>query len=155
MVERDHAELIGRIEQREEEPFDGGARVDEPLAEHAVAHVQQDGDADRHALARELRDGLPLAVLVDLEGVFGESGHQAAVLIEDGGGDADQIDARLEEIMRRGRLILRGHGRAGERRHEQPEAAAHGASRKDTPDVYAAAPPPLLTELKRSSSPMT
>ena len=69
MVEGHQEELVGRIEQLEQELVDRRARIVHPLAEHAVADVEQHAEADRHALARELRDGLPHAVLVDLERV--------------------------------------------------------------------------------------
>ena len=58
VVERHQEELVGRIEQLEQEPLDRGARVLDPPAEHAVADVEQHAEADRHALAGELRDRL-------------------------------------------------------------------------------------------------
>ena len=67
VVERQHEELVGRVEQVEEEPVDRRARVLDALAEHAVADVEQQAEADRHALVRELRDRLLLAVLEDFE----------------------------------------------------------------------------------------
>ena len=67
MVERHQEELVGRVEQIEQEPLDRRARVLDALAEHAVADVEQHAEADRHALVRELRDRLRVAVLEDLE----------------------------------------------------------------------------------------
>ena len=62
------------FEQLEQEPLDRRARVDDALAEHAVADVEQHAEPDRHALVGELRDGLRLAVLVDLERLTRQAG---------------------------------------------------------------------------------
>ena len=58
------------VEQLEQEPLDRRARVADALAEHAVADVEQQPQAERHALVRELRDRLLVAVLEDLERVL-------------------------------------------------------------------------------------
>ena len=56
VVERHQEVLVGRVEQLEEKPLDRRARVLDPLAEHAVADVEQHAQADRHAFVGELRD---------------------------------------------------------------------------------------------------
>ena len=125
MIEGQHAEFVGGIQQLEEKLFDRRAGIGEPLTIHAVAHVEQHGQADRHAFVRELRHGLALAVLVDLECVFGKAGHQPAVMIYHGGGDADEVNARTERVGWCRGAPLRCKSDAGERRDKHPEPAAH------------------------------
>ena len=99
VVERHHEELVGGIEQVEQEPVDGRARVLDPLAEHAVADVEQHAEADRHALVGELRDRLLHAVLEDLERLARQAGDQMPFGVGDGGGDAGELDAGLEQAV--------------------------------------------------------
>ena len=66
------------------------------VGRHAAAGVEQDAEADRHALVAEVRDFLPLAVLEDGEVVLAQAGHEAAVVVGDRGRDVDQLDAALE-----------------------------------------------------------
>ena len=97
VVEGEDEELVRRIEQLEEKPVDGGTRILDALAIHAVADVEQHAEADRHALARELRHGLAFAVLEDVERVAVEPRDQAAFGITHGGRHADHLDAGFEQ----------------------------------------------------------
>ena len=56
MVERGEEELVRGVQKGEEEALDGGARIHDPLTEHAVAHVEQHAQAYGHALVGEDRD---------------------------------------------------------------------------------------------------
>ena len=56
--------------------------------------------------------GLALAVLVDLELVLREPGDEPAVHIHDRGGDADQVDARLETAREAPRAFALRHAPA-------------------------------------------
>ena len=101
VIEREHEELVVGVQELEEEPFDGRSRVDHALAEHAVAHVEQDAEADRHALVRELGDRLRLAVLEHLEGLARKADREAALRVEDRRRDGDDVDARPEHTVAR------------------------------------------------------
>src|SRR5207247_1030410 len=121
--ERRHEKLVVFGEPDGEELVDGGARVNDAPAEHAVAGIEEDAEADRDALARELRQLLPLAVLVDLEGVAREPRDQMALAVGDCGGDADELDARAkwagvaeERLLRMGDERKRGEDRGGDER---------------------------------------
>ena len=96
MVEGQHEELVAGIEQLEQEAVDRRPRVLDAPAEHAVADVEQDAEADRHAVARELRDRLRLAVLEHLERVAVQACDQPPVRVAHGRGDARQLDAGSE-----------------------------------------------------------
>src|SRR5206468_12831597 len=96
VIEREDEELVGAVEELEEEAIDRGARIRDPLAEHAVADVEQDAEADRHAIARELRDLLLDTVLEYLERLAIEPGNQPAFFVGHRRGDARQLDAGLK-----------------------------------------------------------
>ena len=102
MIERHDRELVVLVEQIEQEPLDGRSRVDQALSEHAVAHIEQHRKADGHALVGELRDGLALAFFENFERLDRQARHEVPVAIDDRGGHADEIDARLES----GRAVL-------------------------------------------------
>ena len=106
---------------------DRGARIVHPLAEHAVADVEQHAEADRHALAGELGDGLADAVLVDLERVAVEAGHRMTVAIGDRRGDAGDFDAGLERAMVGDRRLL--GERAGRPEREGARESRGGQTR--------------------------
>ncbi len=98
------AGLVGR-----QQPLDEllGARRDEAEALlHAAAAVEHHDHGDGLRLGGKERDRLKLAVVVDLEVVFGEVGHQPAGRVGDGGVDRDRARAALE-----GRLLLAGNRR--------------------------------------------
>ena len=99
MIEREHEELVRWIHQLEEELLDGAAGVDYALPEHAVAHVQQDAETDGHAFVRELRNGLQLAVLVNLERLPGKAQRETPVGIEHGGCERDNVDAGTQHAL--------------------------------------------------------
>src|SRR5688572_32284846 len=67
MIEADERRFVFDREQLVEKMRQRGARVRHPLAAHAVADVERQRQADRHALFRELRDRLRHAVLFDRE----------------------------------------------------------------------------------------
>jgi hypothetical protein len=71
VVEGHHEEGILRVEQVDQEPLDRRLGVLDAPAEHAVADVEQQAEAERHPLVRELRDRQALAVLVDSNASFG------------------------------------------------------------------------------------
>ena len=96
MVEGEDEELVGRVEQLEQKPVDGGARILNPLAEHAVADVDEDAEAHRHALVGELRDLLQRAVLVHLEDLAAEAGDEPPLFVGHRRGDARDLDAGLK-----------------------------------------------------------
>jgi len=122
VVERDEEELVGFVEQREEEAAHGGAGVRDALAVHAVADVEQQAQTDRDALVRERRHVLLLAVLVDCERLAWQTGDEMAFLVRDRGRKAGQLDAGRERprIAYR-RLALRRSERA-----RQDDRQAHG-----------------------------
>ena len=94
VVEGEDEEFVLVIELLEQETIDRGARVGDAAAEHAVADVEQDAEADGHALAGELRERLLLAVLVDLEVVASEVADEMAVGVAHRHRDAGDVDAR-------------------------------------------------------------
>ena len=96
MIEQHQRELVVARHQLEEEAVERAPRVLQPLADHAVADVEQHGEADRHALAGELRDGLRQAVFEHLEVVLRQIGHEPAAGVGDRGGDRHDLDAGLE-----------------------------------------------------------
>jgi hypothetical protein len=136
MVEREDEELVGRIEQIGEETIDGGARVLDALAEHAVADVEQQAEADRDAFIGELRDGLGLAVFEDLERFARKSRDQVAFGVGDGGGDADELDARLEGTRVLNRLLPGGIDRpAAAERHRDREGGGERQAARTHGDI--------------------
>jgi hypothetical protein len=124
VIEKHERELVVARHQLEVEAVECAPRVLQPLAHHAVADIEQNGEADRHALAGELRDGLREAVFEDLEVVLREIRHEPAAGVGDRGGDRDDLDAGLE--LRRLRRGLRPNdctaredrGRRRDERHE-------------------------------------
>src|SRR5439155_15120824 len=115
-------------------------------ARHALARVERDAEAHRHAVRTEMRHGLRLVVFVDEEIVLAQPGHEAAVRIDHCRRDVDQFDAALEaesrigilpRLRRRRWLPLRRDG--GDRdRHEQ-EKGWSGARHDRSPDYLACA----------------
>ena len=83
VIERHHERGIFGSQQVEEKSFDRRAGVEDPLAEHAVADVEEHAQSHRHAIVRELRDRLRFAVLEDGEGVFWQVRDQPAVAVPD------------------------------------------------------------------------
>ena len=129
MVEGHHEELVAGIEKVLEKRLDRLARVVDAAAVHAVADVQQNRQADGNALVGELGNLLPDAVLVNLEGLARQPGHQAAVLIADRGGDAGQLHRGTEDARIAQRLVLAGPKRAqggGEQRDPEGHESATG-----------------------------
>jgi len=125
VVEQDQRVLVVFGEQLEEEAVEGVAGVLEAFADHAVADVQQDGQADRDARRGKLRHGLLDAVLVDLELVGRQVRHQLAVGIRHRGRHRNQLNPRLEVLLpARGpirRLPDDGSCRPGERTERTTE----------------------------------
>ena len=136
MIERQDEELIVRAQQLEQKPLDGPARIHDALAHHAVADVEQHAEADGHPLRGELGDGLLVAVLENLERLSGQVRDEPALRIDDGSGDHDDVDARLEDVLFPDRLIHRGlalrqrdEGREGREGEGQPGTGGeHGAN---------------------------
>ncbi len=96
MVERGDEELVRGVQKGEEEALDGGARVHDPLTEHAVAHIEQDAQAYGHALVGEDRDLLLGAVFPDPERLLRESRDQMPFRVEDRRRDHDDVDSGLQ-----------------------------------------------------------
>ena len=92
--ERVHEDLVLGIEQLVEETIERILRRPHLVACHASRRVQHDAQAHRHALAAEVRDGLPRIVLEDEEVLLAEVRDEASLLIRDRGGDVDDLDAR-------------------------------------------------------------
>ena len=63
VIERHQRELVLGPEQVSNEMIDRLARVCDAASKHAVARIEQNGEAHRHALRRELRDRLAFTVL--------------------------------------------------------------------------------------------
>ena len=83
------------------------------FARHALARVERDAEAHRHAVRAEMRHRLRLVVFVDEEVFLAQPGHEPAARIDDRRGDVDQLDAALEAepgigilARRRRRLLL-------------------------------------------------
>ncbi len=131
MVEGHHEERVVRGEQVDEEALDGRASVHEALAEHAVADVEQEADADRHTLAGELRNRLRRAVLEDLEAVARQVGHQPAVGVAHGGRDRRHLHARAQRAgLADDRRTLRAEHNGARQRdaHERARETMHANS---------------------------
>jgi hypothetical protein len=122
MVERHQEELVGGIEQLEQELVDRRARIVHPLAEHAVADVEQHAEPDRHALVGELRHRLQDAVLVDLKRLAPESGDRVSFLVDDRRRDAGDLDAGLKQAAVGDGRLLRDETGRGERRDQEGES---------------------------------
>ena len=124
MVERHQEEFVGGVEQVEQKPVHGGARIFDAAAEHTVADIEEHAQTDGDALARELGDGLRVAVLEYFEGLAREVGDQVALAVSDGGGDAGDFDAGLERTFGpEGRLRGQRRGRGDDA--ENRPARAH------------------------------
>ena len=83
VVERHHEILVFVLQHFEQEALDRRARVLDAGAEHAVARVDEDAEADRDAFARELRDGLRIAVFEELEVLAGQAADEPALGVAD------------------------------------------------------------------------
>src|SRR6185369_56813 len=101
MVEGENREFVAALHQTSNELLDRLSRVLYALPEHAVAHVEQDAEAYRHALVGELRDLLQFAVFEDVEGLARESGHERAIPVQYRRCNRSQIDGGLEDGQRR------------------------------------------------------
>src|SRR4029450_13667308 len=90
--------------------------------------VEHQSEADRHTLVAEVRHLLQLVLFVHDEVVLSEPRDEAAVAIDDGCRDVDEIDAALEAKFV---LILSRHARTtgddghGERCRETDRGAQH------------------------------
>ena len=98
MVERRDERLVFAKQQLTHEAVDRVARVDDRLAPHAVAGVEEHTEADRNARIGELRDVLLGAVLEDLKVVLGEPGDQAALRVGHRDRHLDDVDPRPERL---------------------------------------------------------
>jgi len=119
VVERHQEEFVGGVEQVEQKPVHGGARIFDAAAEHTVADIEEHAQTDGDALARELGDGLPIAVLKYFEGVARQVDDQMTLAVGDGGGDASDLDAGAKWTFgpeRRLRGQRRGRGDDAENR---------------------------------------
>src|ERR1039457_4931907 len=75
------------------EELGGGAALDLDQVALAARNVDQEADGEGEiGFAREILDGLRLAVFEDGEILFGEVGDECALFVADGGQDADDID---------------------------------------------------------------
>ena len=118
------------FKQREQEPLDGGPGVDDALAEHAVADVEQHAQADRHALVGEDRIVCSRPSSQIPNASRGRSGHQVPLGVEHRRRDHHEVDAGLEparvaDDLRRPRLSDQEAPSAGATsgRHGQRAAA--------------------------------
>ena len=137
VVEQDQRVLVLFGEQLEEEAIEGMTGVLEALADHAVADVQQDGQADGDARRGKLRHGLLDAVLVDFELVGRQVRHELAVGIRHRGRHGDQLHPRLEVLLSaRGpiRPLSRGWFSPARRAHRARHRAARAARMIDRVD---------------------
>jgi hypothetical protein len=71
-----HERLILWIEQPDEELVDGGSSIDDRLATHAIAGVEQHAQAYRHTLDAEVGHPLGDTVLEDLEVALRQAGNE-------------------------------------------------------------------------------
>ena len=124
MVERHQEELVCGIEQVEQKPVDGRARILDAAAEHAVADVEEHAQTDGDALARELGDGLRIAVLEHLEGLARQVDDQMTFAVGDGGGDAGDLDAGPKRTFGPERRLRGQRGGRGDDAKNRP-ARAH------------------------------
>ena len=98
VVEHHQRVLVVSRQQLEQEAVQRLSRIGQPQADHAVADIEQHGQADRHALVRELGDRLRQAVFEELELVLRKVGDQPPFGVGDGHGDRDDLDAGLEAL---------------------------------------------------------
>jgi hypothetical protein len=110
--------------------IDRQPRVGDTPAEHAVADVEEDAEADRHALARELRHLLPFAIVEHLEGVLRQVRDEMAVGVSHRHRDAGDVDAGAKGVRVAYRRLLREGQRAGcrERGEQCEDGTAHKGS---------------------------
>ncbi len=109
VIERGDERLVLTEQQLTDESIYGAARVNDRLATHAVAGIEEHAEADRDARVSELRDVLRVAVLEDLEVFSGQPRDQTALRVGDRYGDLDDVDARAEATVppRRARTARR------------------------------------------------
>src|SRR5262249_17321772 len=98
VIEGHEEVLVLLVHQVEEKVFDGGARILDPLAKHAVARIEQDAEADWDSLGGELRDLLQITVLVDLEHVLRQAGNEVSLRVAHRGDNARELDARAKQL---------------------------------------------------------
>ncbi len=96
IVESIEEHFVVSIEQLEEETIERLPRRHPLLALHAAARVDDETQADRHALAVEVRDLLFLAVLEEAEVFLAQARDEPAVGVGDCCRDVDELDAGLE-----------------------------------------------------------
>ena len=128
MIEGKDEILVGVVQQIEEEILHGGVGVFQTLAEHAIAGVEENGQADRNALVRKLRDGLCLPVFVHLERFAPQVGHQASLVVAYRRRNTRDLDARPKKAVVAKDLILADDRRACEedcKKEIQTEANTH------------------------------
>ena len=128
MIEGKDEILVGVVQQVEEEILHGGVGIFQALAEHAIAGVEENGEADRNALVRKLRDGLCLPVFVYLERVTPQVGHQPSLVVAYRRRNTRDLYARPKEAVVAKDLILADDRRAGKEDHKreiQAEANTH------------------------------
>jgi hypothetical protein len=113
MVEGENEILVFGTEKLEEKLLDGGARLEEPLTEHAVTGVKQQAETDRHALVRELGDGLTLAVFIDFERIARETRHEMTFGIANGRRHRGQLDSGAEPVRVPDRRSLGAEAESG------------------------------------------
>ena len=130
VVEPIEEELVVRTEQVEQEAVEGGPCGGHAFAFHAAARVEHDAEADRHALATEVRERLRHPVLVDEEVVLVQAGHETPPPVGDRGADVDQIDAGTEP--ERGPLGVLCDGAGG---HGGNDAGQQGRQEKNGSDA--------------------
>jgi hypothetical protein len=95
--------------------------------QHAAAAVEHDHRRDWLEIRGEARDRLDLAVVLDLEVVFREVGHEAARAVGDGRVDGHRAHAAAERLLRRCRLRLRRRLLRRHRRGRDGQQEHHGA----------------------------
>src|SRR4029450_8374655 len=128
MIEGKDEILVGVVQQVEEEILHGGVGIFQALAEHAIAGVEENGEADRNALVRKLRNGLCLPVFVYLERVTPQVGHQPSLVVAYRRRNTRDLYARPKEAIVAKDLILADDRRAGQKDRKkeiQAEANTH------------------------------
>ena len=94
--ELDEEQLVVLIEQLEDQAFDRRPRGRKLLRRHAAARIEGDAEADRDAIAAEVRDVLDLPVLVHREVFLPQSRDEAPVVIGHRCRDVDELHAAAE-----------------------------------------------------------
>ena len=155
MIERGDERFIPGVDEHRHELLDRGAGIRDPLASHAVAGIEKNTQADRHALVGKHRDRLRRAILEDLEIVFGETGDEPT-------GGVGHSDIHLNRVDR-GPEGLRDKARAGKQtehqRHRSHAPLSHLVHEPHATEgrparlrgTASAGPPSPLAEVERSA----